>query len=91
MYEAAASCKDIAWAPIKKLGTPMCNVRRILLRRDARDESLARNSVSCQSLATLWRYGTRQRYKCVPTFRLSGDPEIYKKKVNLSTFISQRQ
>jgi hypothetical protein len=31
----------------------MCNARRILLRREARDESSARNSVSCQSLATL--------------------------------------
>jgi hypothetical protein len=42
-----------------KLGTPWCNVRRILLRHEARDESLERNSVSCQSLAMLRRYGTR--------------------------------
>jgi len=42
-----------------KLGTPRCNARRILLRREALDESSARNSVSCQSLATLRRYGTR--------------------------------
>jgi hypothetical protein len=31
----------------------MCNARRILLRREARDESSARNSVTCQSLETL--------------------------------------
>jgi hypothetical protein len=42
-----------------KLGTPLCNARRILLRHEARDESSDRNSVSCQSLATSWRYGTR--------------------------------
>ena len=42
-----------------KLGTPLCIARRILLRREAQDESLACNSVSCQSLATLRRYGTR--------------------------------
>jgi hypothetical protein len=47
---------------------PWCNACRILLRHEARDESSDRNSVSCQSLATLRRYGTRQRYKCVPTF-----------------------
>jgi hypothetical protein len=41
-----------------KLGTPRCNARRILLRHEARDESLDRNSVSCQSLETLRRYGT---------------------------------
>ena len=45
----------------------MCDARRILLRREARDESSARNSVSCQSLAILRSYGTRNRYKCVPT------------------------
>jgi hypothetical protein len=42
-----------------KLGTPRCNARRILLRHEARDESSDRNAVSCQSLATLRRYGTR--------------------------------
>jgi hypothetical protein len=42
-----------------KLGTPWCNARRILLRHEARDESSDRNSISCQSLATLRRYGTR--------------------------------
>jgi hypothetical protein len=59
MYETAASCKDIARGSGNKLGTPMRNARRILLRREARVESSARNSVSCQSLATLRRYGTR--------------------------------
>jgi hypothetical protein len=53
-----------------KLGTPRCNARRILLRHKARDESSVRNSVPCQSLATLQGYGTRQRYKCVPTSTL---------------------
>jgi hypothetical protein len=42
-----------------KLGTAWCNARRILLRHEVRDESSDRNSVSCQSLATLRRYGTR--------------------------------
>jgi hypothetical protein len=42
-----------------KLGIPWCNACRILLRYEARDESSDRNSVSCQSLATLRRYGTR--------------------------------
>jgi len=59
MYEAAASCKDITWAPVTSWELPMCNARRILLGREARDESSARNFVSCQSLATLRRYGTR--------------------------------
>ena len=49
----------------------MCNARRILLRREARDESLARNSALSQSLATLRRYGTCQRYKCVLTITLT--------------------
>jgi hypothetical protein len=39
-----------------KLGTPCCNSRRI--RHEARDESSDRYSVSCESLATLRRYGT---------------------------------
>jgi hypothetical protein len=43
-----------------KLGTPRCNARRILLRHEARDESSDRNSVSCQSLATLRRAVTLQ-------------------------------
>ena len=51
-----------------KLGTPRCNARRLLLRREARDEISARNSVSCQSFATLRRYAMRYRYKCVPAF-----------------------
>jgi hypothetical protein len=41
-----------------KLGTPWCNAQRILLHHEARDESSDRNSVSCQSLATLQCYGT---------------------------------
>ena len=36
----------------------MCNGRRIRLRREARDESPARNSVSCESLQ---RYGVTIR------------------------------
>jgi hypothetical protein len=59
MYEAAASCKDIARTPVTKVGTPLCNARRIRLRREARDESSARNSVTRQSLATLGSYDTR--------------------------------
>jgi hypothetical protein len=42
-----------------KLGTSWCNTRRILLHHEARDESSDRKSVSCQSLATLRRYGTQ--------------------------------
>jgi hypothetical protein len=35
----------------------MCNARRILLRREARDESSARNSVSCVTCnVTVLRY-----------------------------------
>ena len=59
MYEAAASCKDIARAPVTNWEPPMCNARKILLLHEAREESSARNSVSCQSLATVRRYGTR--------------------------------
>ena len=59
VYEVAASCKDITRAPRNKLGTPMCNAHRMLLRREARDECSARNSVSCQSVATLRRYRSR--------------------------------
>jgi hypothetical protein len=51
-----------------KMGTPWCRARRILSRHEARDESSDPNFVSCQSLATLRRYGTRYSYKCVPTF-----------------------
>ena len=36
-----------------KLGTPKSNARSELLRREARDESSAGNSVSCQSFAAL--------------------------------------
>jgi hypothetical protein len=42
-----------------KLVTPWCNAHRILLCCEAWDESSDRNSVWCQSLAALWRYGTR--------------------------------
>ena len=55
MYEAAASCKDIARTPVTNLephGVTLAG------RREARDASSARNSISCQSLATLRRYGT---------------------------------
>jgi hypothetical protein len=40
-----------------KLGTPWCNGRRILLRHETRGGSVDRNSVTCQSLATLRCYG----------------------------------
>jgi hypothetical protein len=42
-----------------KLGTSWCNACRILLCHEALDESSDRNSVSCQSLATLQCYSTR--------------------------------
>jgi len=54
MYEAAAGCKDIARAPVtnwEPLG--VTNARRLLFRRELRDESSARNSASSQSHATL--------------------------------------
>jgi hypothetical protein len=41
-----------------KQWTPWCNARRILLRREARDEIWYLNSVSCQLLSTLQNYGT---------------------------------
>jgi len=41
-----------------KLGNPRSNARRILLRREARDESSARNPVSCSHLQ---RYGVTVR------------------------------
>jgi hypothetical protein len=50
---------DYASGSRNKLRTPRCNARRILLRHEARDESSDCNCVSCQSLATLWRCGTR--------------------------------
>ena len=58
MYKAADSYKDIARTPVTNW-EPQCVTLRILLRREARDESSARNSLSCQSPATLRRYGTR--------------------------------
>jgi hypothetical protein len=58
-----------------KLGTPWCNACRMLWH-EARDESSDRNSVSCQSLATLWRYGMRKRYKCVLTLAQTGSHMI---------------
>jgi hypothetical protein len=48
-----------AFTSRNKLGTPWCNARRVLLRHEAWDDSSDRNSVSCRSLATLRRYGTR--------------------------------
>ena len=54
MYEAAANFKDIARAPVTNW-EPRGDARR-LLRREVRDESSARNSVSCHSLATRLRY-----------------------------------
>jgi hypothetical protein len=63
------------WLP-NKLWTPCCNARKILLRHEARDESSDRNSVSCQSLAKLRRYGTRWSYKCVPTFKMTNAVKI---------------
>ena len=56
MYGAAASCKDIAWASVTNW-EPHCVTHRILLCPEAWDESSARNSVSYQSLATIWHYG----------------------------------
>jgi len=63
MYEAAANFKDIARAPVTNW-EPRGDARR-LLRREVRDESSARDSVSCHSLAKLRGYVTQQRYKCV--------------------------
>jgi hypothetical protein len=61
MYEAAASCKDIAltWAPVTNW-EPHSVMRggycyTVLLW----DASLARNSVPCQPLVVLWRYDTQ--------------------------------
>jgi hypothetical protein len=52
-------CIHYASGSRNKLGTPWCNARRILLCHEARNESSDLNSVLCQSLATLQRYGTR--------------------------------
>ena len=54
----AASCKYIARAPVTNW-EGQCVTLAGYSRREARDESSARNSVSYQSLATLRRYGTR--------------------------------
>jgi hypothetical protein len=59
MYEAAASCKDISRTPVTNWEPHGVTPAGYCLRREARDESSARNSVSCESLATLRRYGTR--------------------------------
>jgi hypothetical protein len=48
MYETAASCKDIVRALVTNWEPQCVNARR-LLRREVRDESSARNSVSCHS------------------------------------------
>jgi hypothetical protein len=57
MYKASASCKDIARASVTNWEPQCVNARRILLRREARDESSARKSVSCH----LQRYGVTVR------------------------------
>jgi hypothetical protein len=59
MYEAAAICKDIARAPVTHWEPQCVTPAGYCYAVEARDESSARNSVSCQSLATLRRYGTR--------------------------------
>jgi hypothetical protein len=66
MYEATANCKDIAGAPVTNL-EPQC----VPLAGYCYTVISARNSVSHQSLATLWCYGTWQRYKHVPIFTLT--------------------
>jgi len=59
MYEATASCTEIARAPVTNWAPQCVTLAAYRLRREARDESWARNSILCQSLATLQRYGTQ--------------------------------
>jgi hypothetical protein len=59
MYEGAASCKDIAWAPVTNCEPQCVTLAGYCYAVGQRDESSARNSVTCQSLATLRRYDTR--------------------------------
>jgi hypothetical protein len=49
-------------------GTPLCNARMILLRREARNESSARNSVSCQSVVALRHTVTLQVQNVTTSF-----------------------
>jgi hypothetical protein len=91
MYEAAANCKDRSGSR-NKLGTPFCNARRILLRHEARDESSARNSVSCKSLATLRRYGT-PRYavalQVCTHLRIATVPDEQKQNKNFAEVVTE--
>jgi hypothetical protein len=61
MYEAAASCKDIAltWDPVTNWEPHSVTRGGYCYAVLLRDASLARNSVQCQPLATLRRYDTR--------------------------------
>jgi hypothetical protein len=45
-----------------KQGNAWCKSRSIMLRHEAQDEGSYRKSVSCESLGTLRRFETRQRY-----------------------------
>jgi len=56
MYEAAASCKDIAWTPENKLGTPQCNARRNAVRHGMKVQLVTPYPVSHSNVR---RYGTR--------------------------------
>jgi len=59
MYEAAASCKDIARALVTNWETQRVTLAGYCYAVRYGIESSARNSVSFQSLAMLRRYGTR--------------------------------
>jgi hypothetical protein len=58
MYEATASCKDIARTPVNKLGTPMCNARRILC---AVRHGMKVQLVTPYCVSRLQRYGVTVR------------------------------
>ena len=59
MYEAAASYKDKARAPVTNWEPQCVTLAGYCYAVRHGMEVSARNSVSCQSLATLRRYGTR--------------------------------
>ena len=59
MYEAAASCKDIAPAPVTNWEPQYVTLAGYCYAVRHGMKSSARNSVSCQSLTTLRRFGTR--------------------------------
>jgi hypothetical protein len=61
MYEAAASCKDIALpsGPVTNWEPHSATRGGYSYAVPLRDASLARNSLPCQTLATLRRYDTR--------------------------------